>query len=422
MQRLRTLRLGLPGKGHGSQVQQGPSILTRGNPAIHLKDHLNQIPAGRSGRVSVGPPRHQGLFSRDRNQRFSKPLSVAVAMSGGIDSAVAALLLAHSGWSVIGLHLILPAPPSTAERRLSQVKAISNALEIELHTIDISDQFRAKVIEAFVASYRKGKTPNPCVLCNRVIKFEALSAFSREHGLRYIATGHYAISDKGPKEEEVSLFRGFDSSRDQSYFLHRLSGEIIDRAVFPLGYLKKTEVKEIGRLVGISHIPQGESREICFIGKEGYRPLIEEYGPLPAGDIVDREGKVLGRHSGIHRYTIGQRHGMGLASPRPLYVTSIVPDKNLVVTGLKDDLFTRDVSGSGWVWTGKELTQKELRCEAQIRYRHRASPGTLKILPMGMVTFRFDEPQWAVTPGQALVCYLGNRVIGGAWIESQSEK
>lgn len=343
-------------------------------------------------------------------------------MSGGIDSAVAALLLTHYGWSVIGLHLILPAPPSTAERRLNQVKALAHALGIELHTIDISEQFRAEVIEAFIASYREGKTPNPCVLCNRVIKFEALSAFSREHGLRYIATGHYAISNKASNEEEVSLFRGFDSSRDQSYFLHRLSGKLINQAVFPLGYLKKTEVKEIGRMVGISHIPQKESREICFIGEEGYRPLIEEHGPLPSGDIVDHEGKVLGRHSGIHRYTIGQRHGLGLAAPKPLYVKSIVPDKNLVVTGLKDDLFTRDVSGSGWIWTGKELIEKELRCEAQIRYRHRASPGILKILSGDMVTFRFDEPQWAVTPGQALVCYLGDRVIGGAWIESQSEQ
>ncbi len=377
--------------------------------------HIDDI-GGESGNL----PRFQDPLSCDQPHNYSEPLTAAVAMSGGIDSAVAALLLSRSGWSVTGLHLILPAADFTAERRLTQARDIARIIGIPLHTVDLSAAFKREVIKTFVSSYRMGKTPNPCVVCNQRIKFEALSDFSREHGLQYISTGHYAVIKKAAPEKGAGLFRGFDPTRDQSYFLHRLSAGTLNRTVFPLGNLKKKDVIEMGKMAGISHIPQGESREICFIGEEGYRPLIEDSAPSASGNIVDQTGHILGKHGGIYRYTIGQRHGLGLAAPRPLYVMRLMPEENLVVVGQKEDLFRRDVLASHWAWTGMELKEKEIRCDAQIRYRHRACPGTLKILSEEMVHFRFDEPQWAVTPGQALVCYLNDRVIGGAWIERQS--
>jgi tRNA-specific 2-thiouridylase len=358
-------------------------------------------------------------FTPPNINQHPEPSTVAVAMSGGIDSAVAALLLSSAGWTVKGIHFLMPAPPSLAEERQRQATRIADLLGLPLETVDLKDSFHRKVIVPFILSYRLGETPNPCVVCNAEIKFKRLSEFALEQGIRFIATGHYAISSMNHLSGGAELFRGADPSKDQSYFLHRLTGNMLKRVLFPLGRLTKHHVREIADAAGILQIPKGESRDVCFLGDGDYRLLVERNnhtGGYP-GEIVDTSGKTLGIHKGIHRYTIGQRHGLGIAHHSPLYVIELLPEKNQVMVGLREELLRREVSIRDWSWIDDDKHMEELRCKAQIRYRHREASGVLKALSKKRMVFTFDDPQRAVTPGQALVCYLDGRVIGGGWIE-----
>jgi tRNA-specific 2-thiouridylase len=344
---------------------------------------------------------------------------VAVALSGGLDSAFAALSLIDEGWHVEGIHLILPLPAREKERKAKAVEAIGKRLRIPLHLLDVRDLFRKKVIDYFVRTYSSGITPNPCVVCNHLIKFEQIGAWIRRKGFDYMATGHYARTRWSSNGTHVDLLRGKDTNKDQSYFLHRLNQQHLSRVMFPAGHRKKhdlyREAKNMGLLGSMSH----ESQEICFIPDNDYRSFLNRQaarGPLSSGNIVDLDGTILGVHSGTHAYTIGQRHGLGIASTEPLYIHEIRAETQEVVVGPREKLYAKTLCADDFTWVETRPSQREIRVEAQIRYRHKPASGTLTVVSADTVCFEFDDPQWAITPGQALVCYDGEKVLGGGWI------
>jgi len=342
------------------------------------------------------------------------PSDVAVALSGGVDSAMAAVLLKAAGWKVYGLHLVLSAVPPRGEER---VREIADRVGIPVEMIDLRERFRTRVVEPFCDAYLNGLTPNPCVHCNREIKFEALYRYCMEKGIHRLATGHYVRWDV--KNGRGGLLRGADTLKDQSYFLHRLGRVCLSRAVFPLGEVTKEEMRRRARDMGLPCHLRPESQEICFISGMDYREFVEKRRGLTVrkkGLIVNAAGEPVGEHDGVYRYTIGQRHGLGIASSRPYYVREIRPHVNQVVVARREELFTETVNAHDFNWLKGPPSENSVKLEAQIRYRHRASPGRLEVLSPDRVRFVFDTPQWAVTPGQALACYDGNRVVGGGWI------
>ncbi|MCD4717340.1 MAG: tRNA 2-thiouridine(34) synthase MnmA [Desulfobacterales bacterium] len=354
----------------------------------------------------------------------TKPTSVVVAMSGGLDSSMAAALLKSAGWEVQGLHFLLPAPASITDARIEEAERIALHLEISLQIIDLRNDFERLIIEPFVGAYFQGITPNPCVSCNALIKFETLLRYAKENGISFIATGHYARLETGDQGRDVKLLRGRDGRKDQSYFLHRLAQVCLLRSVFPLGEMSKEEAKEQALEMGLPVQSIPESQEICFIPGNDYRQFVETRmapGVNKRGNIISSDGQKLGEHKGVYRYTIGQRQGLGIASSRPYYVKEIRPEANEVVVARKEALFSKRVEAAIFHWIGKMPPERVIEAQAQIRYRHRAAPGSLEVISPDEVRFIFAEPQWAITPGQALVCYDGERVLGGGWIKRNAE-
>lgn len=346
------------------------------------------------------------------------PSRVVVALSGGSDSALAAALLQEQGWAVAGLHFILPSSPSRQKARTVSVQRVGERLDIPIEFIDLLEVFDRCVVDPFEEAYLKGLTPNPCILCNERIKFEYLARYGDERAMPYLATGHYATI-RLRSDGVAQLWRGRDRGKEQSYFLHRLKQDHLSRTILPLGNMTKVQARALSVKMRLPTASEPESQEICFLPGNDYRLFLEERqgeGLRRKGDIVTRDGKKVGEHEGTYRYTIGQRHGLGIASPSPYYVMEIRPHANQVVVGRKEELFTRIVTAVGFHWTEGKPFLRSLRVQAQIRYRHTAAPGTLEPVTEEEVRFEFDEPQWAVTPGQALVCYDGDRVIGGGWI------
>lgn len=333
-------------------------------------------------------------------------MKVAVALSGGVDSFVAALILKEEGHEVFGIYMRVSDDPHGIEaaRRAAQ------SLGIEHHVLDLRGEFQGLVVEPFVRSYLEGRTPNPCVLCNERIKFRLLKDFALGLGAEAFATGHYV--KKGIWGAKDALWRGRDLRRDQSYFLWRLTQEHLQRVVFPLGDHVKERVKAIASSWG--YPPSGESREICFI-KGDYRRFLEDKlgGEVRPGPIVDKEGRVLGWHTGVYRFTIGQRHGLGLKASRPYYVIKIEGDA--IVVGSEQDLYSRRLRAEGANWIAGEPPGDEFLALGQIRYRHQAAPCKVRVQGEEIYC-EFSEPQRAITPGQALVLYDGHRLLGGGWI------
>lgn len=352
------------------------------------------------------------------------PSRVVVALSGGSDSALAAALLKDQGWAVTGLHFTLPSSPSKKKARTLSVERVGEHLNIPVDFVDLLDVFARHVVDPFEEAYLKGLTPNPCVLCNERVKFEHLARYGDERAIPFVATGHYAnvrIRSDGGAE----LWRGRDRRKEQSYFLHRLKQAHLLRTILPLGNMTKVQARALSVQMGLPTASEPESQEICFLPENDYRLFLEERqgeGLRRKGGIVTPDGKKVGEHDGTYRYTIGQRHGLGIASPSPYYVMEIRPDLNQVVVGRKEELFTRLVRAVGFHWIEGRPSLQSLRVQAQVRYRHTAAPGTLEVITEEDVRFEFDEPQWAVTPGQALVCYDGDRVIGGGWIRRSEEQ
>lgn len=348
----------------------------------------------------------------------SRSSAVVVALSGGVDSSLAAALLKEQGWTVMGAHFVLPGSEQARGRKQEVVARVADHLGIPLQILDLQDRFERRVIAPFATGYLEGRTPNPCVVCNSEIKLNALLSIADEEGMAWVSTGHYARV-LPLRSRDMVLYRGKDQKKEQSYFLHRLERRHLSRLVFPLGKWTKEEARSAARARGLPSRGEPESQEICFLSGGDYRSFLRlriGAGIERPGDIVDQNGRTLGKHRGTHRYTIGQRRGLGVASNRPYYVLAVHPGRNQVVVGRREDLLRGEVEAADLVWAAGQPSCGEYRAEAQVRYRHAAAGGRLEILSPDRVRFVFDEPQPAVTPGQALVLYQGERVLGGGWI------
>lgn len=343
---------------------------------------------------------------------------IVVAMSGGVDSSVAAALLVEQGHDVQGVSLRMweenRGPRVCSDHRgasdVAQLLGISHTL------LDLRRQFRDTVVQPFARDYLCGRTPNPCVACNRDFKLGTLLSWSRAQGADYVATGHYARVARPSSGSRTALFRGIDRGKDQSYFLFSLSHDQLEHTLFPLGELAKSRVRELARSFGLPAAERPESQDICF---GDYRALVESYASekdLAGGDVIDRRGTVLGRHSGIHSVTVGQRRGLGVSAAVPLYVVEIEAPSRRVVVGEKADLACAGLIAQSVNWL-EAPEPGEFAAEVQVRYRAPAVACSIRRQAGGDCEVRFAEVAPAVAPGQAAVFYRGEQVLGGGWIE-----
>jgi len=346
-------------------------------------------------------------------------------MSGGVDSSVAAALLARDGHDVVGLSMQLY-DQSNGEITfgscctlddLYDARRVAAAIGIPHYIVNFERKFEEHVVSDFVREYAAGRTPIPCVHCNGDLKFASLvdraSAFEAEA----VATGHYAQVDFDPATQRYRLKRGVDGQKDQSYFLFTLTQAQLARARFPVGALDKAAVREEARRLGLRVAEKKDSQEICFVPAGEHPDFVAKRAAIPGGVIRDREGHVLGQHEGVHRFTIGQRKGLGLSTGVPLYVVNIDAEHAAVTVGPREDLERIELTASRVNWMTGAVPSAPLRAHARIRYRHQDAPAT--ITPIGSDAARvvFDTPQTAITPGQAVVFYDGDYVVGGGWID-----
>lgn len=354
---------------------------------------------------------------------------IAVAISGGVDSLVAAYLLQKQGHHVIGVHFIsgyeknhnqsisvMEENASTFPPEQTQGLAmIADRLGIELKYIDCRQQFQDEVIEYFIAAYRDGRTPNPCLVCNPAIKFGALLRASKSLGATKLATGHYArIRNKA--RNNIHLLKGIDISKDQSYFLSFLKPSQLAEACFPLGEMKKTDVKRLAVTEGLSPAFRKESQDVCFIADQSYSDFLKKAGLCcNPGEITDRAGNVLGSHNGLHLFTVGQRRGINCPASNAYYVLRLDTINNRLIVGSADELFSSECLVDHVNWIGNPPVS-EFTVMTRIRYRHTAALSTVSIQEEGTVKVRFHVPQSAITPGQGAVFYQGDEVLGGGWI------
>lgn len=345
---------------------------------------------------------------------------VVVAMSGGIDSSVAAFLLKKSGYDVVGITLRLFSDKNVSccgsVKSIDVFKKVSCHLGIRYYVKNAVDLFNRTVIEKFVSDYKNGFTPNPCVECNRFLKFDYLLKIAKSIGADKIATGHYAIIEKD--EDEYVLKRGKDSNKDQSYFLYSIKREFIKDIIFPLGYLKKEEVKKIALENNIPVDLNHESRDICFTGGKNYSLWLKQNGYVEdiPGYFRYKDGKICGIHNGYYKYTIGQRKKLGITAGSRVYVVSIDPSKNEVILGDINDVYHFEVEVDSLNWLSRDLPSSKDVIYAQVRYRHNPQEGRIFYLSKSSLRFAFNERQFALTPGQSIVFYKQDRVIGGGII------
>ncbi|MBJ6751202.1 tRNA 2-thiouridine(34) synthase MnmA [Geomonas anaerohicana] len=349
---------------------------------------------------------------------------VVVAMSGGVDSSVTAALLKEQGHDVIGVSLQLYERPEKTPSggktccSLTDVMdagRVAKRLGIPFQVIDLRQRFKELVIDDFVSEYKAGRTPNPCARCNERIKFGLLLEMTASFDADLLATGHYARIE--PDAAGIyRLRKGLDPRKDQTYFLFGMNQQQLARTIFPVGHLEKPEVRQLAARFNLPVAQKQESQEICFIPDNDYVRFLEESGVTPrAGEIVDRDGNAFGRHDGIHRYTVGQRRGLGIAWKEPLYVTGLDTDKARVIVGPKEDLLTGSLCADQLTWTDAPIAGT-FRGTCSIRYRQQPVPCRAEVCPDGRLRVEFDTPQAGVTPGQAVVLYDGDMVVGGGWI------
>ena len=349
---------------------------------------------------------------------------VVVAMSGGVDSSVAAALLKQQGYDVVGMMLRLWSEPGKEDSNrcctpdsMAQARRVAAKLDIPFYVVDAKNVFRETVVQYFLDGYARGETPNPCLLCNRQIRWTFLLDHALALGADFMATGHYARTQKA-ESGKVKLLRAVDETKDQSYVLHVLAQEKLQRALFPVGDYPKAEIRQIAESFGLPTASRADSQDLCFLAGDDYRNFLARNAPqiLQPGDIVTREGRVVGRHNGLANYTIGQRKGLGVASPVPLYVLGKDAAQNAVIVGAEDELGTRELIVKDVNWLSGDAPSALLRAMVKIRYTARAVPAEVTPLNGGQASVRFDAPARDVTAGQAAVFYVREEVLGGGII------
>jgi tRNA-specific 2-thiouridylase len=338
---------------------------------------------------------------------------VAVAMSGGVDSSVAAALLKQAGYEVSGIHTKLWSGPNL-ERTISDLEHACQLLDIPLYRLDLQREFRRLVIDYFCQEYGRGRTPNPCIACNQHVKFGILLDKALGMGVEYLATGHYARIE--PTPDGYRLLKAVDITRDQSYFLYTLGQRHLEHLMLPLGELSKDKVRRIAAELGLPTISRSESQDVCFIPDNDYRSFIAQHISFQPGDIIDITGKVLGKHNGLAQYTVGQRQGLGLASDEQLYVIELDAANNRLVVGSKDQLLHSVLIASQLSWVSGKAPTEPISITAKVRYKAPEVAAELHLNDRAEV--RFAEPQQAIAPGQSVVFYQGDVVLGGGVIDA----
>ena len=349
---------------------------------------------------------------------MAKKGTVAVAMSGGVDSAAAALLLAEAGYDVWGVTLRLqscPGAAETAEAEIDSARRAAEALGIPHRVLDLRERFRTAVMDRFVSEYLAGRTPNPCVDCNREIKFGALLDWVLEQGADFLSTGHYARVDRA--EGRWRLLRGADRRKDQSYVLYQLTQRQLSHLLLPLGDHDKPAIRQLVEARGLANARKADSQDICFIPDGDYAAFLAASGAeLVPGDFVDETGRVLGRHRGLPCYTPGQRKGLGVSAGEPVYVLRKEAAGNRIILGPDSALYTAELTAQRVNWLSVPAPEGPLAVTAKTRYTQREAAATAEVLPDGRLRVTFAEPQRAVTAGQAVVLYVGEAVAGGGTI------
>lgn len=369
-------------------------------------------------------------------------------MSGGVDSSTAAFLLRRQGYDLLGCTMqlwdvrrnpdekgVLKTGRCCSLDDTNDARKVAEKLSFPFYVLNFEREFERAVIEPFIGDYLKGQTPIPCTLCNTHLKFDRLLEFGQQVGADKVATGHYARIEFD-EFEGYQLFRGEDAEKDQSYFLFELTQEQLSKTLFPVGRYAKDTIREIARVEGLVNARKPDSQEICFIPDGDYASFIqrnagevnEDFLPVISnyqdpGPILHMNGERLGSHKGVFRYTIGQRRGLGIAHPRPLYVMRLDVENNAVVVGYKEDVYRRNFEVERVNWISRLEPERSVRAEIRIRSNHSPAPAEIGLEAAGpdcwKATIAFDEPQLAVTPGQAAVFYRGDRVLGGGWISKQ---
>lgn len=351
---------------------------------------------------------------------------VVVGMSGGVDSSVAAYLLKEQGYEVIGMTMQIWQKDADADRdggccglsAVDDARRVCQKLDIPHYVMNFREDFERDVINYFVEEYQQGKTPNPCIACNRYVKWESMLKKSLQIGADYIATGHYARIIKDEETGRYALRQSKTIAKDQTYALYNLTQYQLEHTLMPLGEYTKDEVRQIAKDIGLAVATKPDSQEICFVPDNNYARFIEETtGKKPKkGKFVTKDGKVLGEHKGIIHYTIGQRKGLGISYGKPLFVSKIDPATNTVVVGDNADIFSHEVYANKLNFMPFEHLEGKKKFAAKIRYSHSPQPCTVEMIGEDKIKCIFDEPQRAVTPGQALVIYDGEKVVGGGTI------
>jgi len=362
-----------------------------------------------------------------------KDTTVVVAMSGGVDSSVAAALLKKQGYNVIGMMMRLWAEETfdgfsghnrcCTPDQMADARRIANMLDIPFYVIDTKDVFRNKIVQFFIDGYSDGVTPNPCLECNRHIRFDWLLNHALMMDADYLATGHYARITHD-EQGTPQLRMGLDPKKDQSYVLSVLTPEKIKHAMFPIGGYEKPAVRQIAEELGFPVAKKGDSQDLCFLGDGDYRRFLQDHAVdiFSAGPIMRQDGTILGEHNGLPNYTIGQRKGLGIAASEPLYVLKLDPNRNALIVGTRAELGSSTLTAHRVNWISGQPPADQFRAQVKIRYKAQPVPATVTILDVDQFSVEFDEPRRDITPGQGAVVYDGDWCLGGGAIQTVQDK